>query len=116
MLAQNIKNIPGSSYPTAKTSLASLEYTPLGGFEPKTTKNRLLETTSLSLSLPVTVPLSLYLFFSVCIFQSLTLLNTLCFRKGAYSVVSIRQFLVVFGSNPPSGVYSKDAKEVFAVG
>ena len=36
---------PGSSHHTAKTSMASSEYTPLGGFEPKTTKNRLLETT-----------------------------------------------------------------------
>ena len=31
-------------------------------------------------------------------------------------VVSSRRFLVVFGSNPPSGVYSEEAKEVFAVG
>ena len=46
--------------------MAPSKYTPLGGFEPKTTQNRLLETT-------------------------------------------------VFGSNPPSGVYSEETMESFYV-
>ena len=41
--------------------------------------------------------------------------QTLYWLKCWHTVVSIRRFLVVFDSNPPSGVYSEQTKDIFAM-